>query len=89
MPILTWPGDDWMMRTLTRHGIAYNIVFTSPDYHAKLTAVEAGIGFTAVPASMVPSSLVQPGNIIFPTFRRSRRCCAPAAGLSWNGLQHC
>jgi DNA-binding transcriptional LysR family regulator len=59
VPILTWPGDDWMMRTLTRHGIAFNIVFTGPDYHAKLTAVEAGIGFTAVPASMVPSSLVR------------------------------
>jgi DNA-binding transcriptional LysR family regulator len=59
VPILTWPGDDWMMRTLTRYGIAYNTVFSSPDYHAKLTAVEAGIGFTAVPASMVPSSLVR------------------------------
>jgi DNA-binding transcriptional LysR family regulator len=59
LPILTWPGDDWMIRTLTRHGVAYKIVFNSPDYHAKLAAVEAGIGLTAVPASMVPASLVQ------------------------------
>jgi DNA-binding transcriptional LysR family regulator len=29
VPILTWPGDDWMMRTLTRHGIAYNIFHQS------------------------------------------------------------
>jgi DNA-binding transcriptional LysR family regulator len=59
VPILTWPGDDWMIRTLTRYGLAYKIVFNSPDYHARLAAVEAGIGLTAVPASMVPSSLVR------------------------------
>lgn len=59
LPILTWPGDDWMIRTLTRHGVAYKIVFNSPDYHAKLAAVEAGIGLTAVPASMVPPNLVR------------------------------
>jgi hypothetical protein len=34
VPILTWPGDDWMTRTLSRHGLAYKIVFNSPDYHA-------------------------------------------------------
>ena len=59
LPVLTWPGDDWMIRTLTRHGVAYKIVFNSPDYHAKLAAVEAGIGLTAVPASMVPATLVR------------------------------
>jgi DNA-binding transcriptional LysR family regulator len=59
VPILTWPGDDWMIRTLTRHGLAYKIVFNSPDYYAKLAAVEAGIGLTAVPASMIPPSLVR------------------------------
>jgi DNA-binding transcriptional LysR family regulator len=59
LPILTWPGDDWMIRTLTRHGVAYKIVFNSPDYHAKLAAVEAGLGLTAVPANMVPPSLVR------------------------------
>jgi DNA-binding transcriptional LysR family regulator len=59
LPILTWPGDDWMIRTLTRHGIAYKIVFSSPDSHARLAAVEAGIGLTAVPASMVPASVVR------------------------------
>ena len=59
LPVLTWPGDDWMIRTLTRHGVAYKIVFNSPDYHAKLAAVEAGIGLTAVPASMVPPTLVR------------------------------
>ena len=59
LPILTWPGDDWMIRTLTRHGVAYKIVFNSPDYHAKLAATEAGLGLTAVPGIMVPPSLVR------------------------------
>ena len=58
IPILTWPGDDLMVRTLTRHGIAYRIVFNSPDYHAKLAAVEAGIGITAIPRRLIPPSLV-------------------------------
>ena len=58
IPILTWPGDDVMIRTLTRNGIAYKIVFNSPDYHAKLAAVEAGIGIAAIPRRMIPPSLV-------------------------------
>jgi DNA-binding transcriptional LysR family regulator len=58
IPILTWPGDDLMIRTLTRQGIAYKIVFNSPDYHAKLAAVEAGIGIAAIPRRMIPPSLV-------------------------------
>lgn len=58
IPLLTWPGDDLMIRTLTRHGIAYRIVFNSPDYHAKLAAVEAGIGIAAIPRRMIPPSLV-------------------------------
>jgi DNA-binding transcriptional LysR family regulator len=59
IPVLTWPGDDWMIRALTRHGRSFKIVFNSPDYHAKLAATEAGIGLTAIPGSMVPSSLVR------------------------------
>lgn len=59
IPILSWPGDDLMVRTLTRHGIAYKIVFNSPDYHAKLAAVEAGIGIAAIPRRMIPPSLVR------------------------------
>ena len=59
LPVLTWPGDDWMIRTLTRHGLAYKIVFHSPDFHSRIMAAEAGIGLTAVPASMVPPSLVK------------------------------
>jgi DNA-binding transcriptional LysR family regulator len=59
IPVLTWPGDDWMIQALTRHGLSFKIVFNSPDYHAKLAATEAGIGLTAIPGSMVPSSLIR------------------------------
>lgn len=57
IPILTWPGDDWMIRTLTKHGLSYKIVFNSPDYHARLAATRAGIGVTAIPVRMVPPYL--------------------------------
>lgn len=59
IPLLTWPGDDIMIRTLTRKGSSYRIVFNSPDYHAKIMALEAGIGLAALPSRMIPSSLVQ------------------------------
>ena len=67
IPVLTWPGDDWMIRTLTRHGLSFKIVFNSPDYHAKLAAAEAGIGLTAIPGSMVPSSLIRAKEYYLPT----------------------
>jgi DNA-binding transcriptional LysR family regulator len=59
IPILTWPGDDLMIRTLTRLGLPYKIVFSSPDIHGKLAALEAGIGVAALPRRLIPSSLKQ------------------------------
>jgi DNA-binding transcriptional LysR family regulator len=59
LPVLTWPGDDWTIRTLTKHGISYKIVFNGSDFHAKLAALEAGIGLTVMPGSMVPPQLVK------------------------------
>jgi DNA-binding transcriptional LysR family regulator len=58
IPVLTWPGDDLMIRTLRKKGIPYKIVFNSPDYYAKLEALEAGIGIAAIPDRMIPPSLV-------------------------------
>jgi DNA-binding transcriptional LysR family regulator len=59
LPVLTWPADDWTIRALTRHGISYKIAFNSADHHAKLAAVEAGLGLAVVPESMVPPNLVK------------------------------
>src|ERR1700761_6666555 len=49
IPILTFPGDDWMIPTLTRLGLSYKIVFNSFDYHARMRAVEAGPGVPGIP----------------------------------------
>jgi DNA-binding transcriptional LysR family regulator len=58
IPVLTWPGDEWMVRALTAHGSSFRIVMNSADYHAKAAAVEAGIGLTAVPSRQIPPNLV-------------------------------
>jgi DNA-binding transcriptional LysR family regulator len=58
IPLLTWPGDDRMIRTMMKQGLPYRIVFNSPDFHAKLAALRAGIGITAIPQRMVPPDLV-------------------------------
>jgi DNA-binding transcriptional LysR family regulator len=59
LPILTYPGDDWMIPTLTKLGLSYKIVFNSLDYHARMSAVEAGVGLSSVPQSKVPPMLIR------------------------------
>lgn len=58
IPVLTWSGDNLVIRTLTRYGLPYRVVFSSPDYHAKLSAVQAGIGIAAIPKRLMPPFLV-------------------------------
>lgn len=82
IPVLTWPGDDWMVRTLTQNEIPYKIVFNSPDYHAKLAAVEAGIGLTAIPESMVPASLVKARDYYLPELPAFRALLCVRAELA-------
>jgi DNA-binding transcriptional LysR family regulator len=59
IPILISPGDDLMIRTLTRNGLQYRIVFNSNDFHAKLSGIEAGIGVAAIPEKLIPPFLVR------------------------------
>src|SRR6201996_149521 len=59
LPILTYPGDDWMIPTLTKLGLSYKIVFNSLDFHARMSAVEAGVGLSSVPQSKAPPTLIQ------------------------------
>jgi DNA-binding transcriptional LysR family regulator len=81
LPILTPPGDDWMIRTLTKHGVAYKIVFNSSDYHARLRAVEAGMGLTAIPAIMIPPNLVRAKEYHLPELRPIKALLCIRAGL--------
>ena len=59
IPILVAPGDDLMIRTLTRNGLQYRIVFNSHDFHARLSGIEAGIGVAAIPERLIPPFLVR------------------------------
>jgi len=59
IPLLTGPGENHMVRTLTRHGLSFQIMLDSPDFSARVAAAGAGVGVTATPASVVPSFLVR------------------------------
>ena len=59
IPLLTGPGENYMVRTLTRHGLSFQIMLNSPDFSARAAAAGAGIGITATPASVVPSFLIR------------------------------
>ena len=58
IPIITWSGDDWITSTLARQGLAYRIAFNGQDFDAKKSAVEAGLGITAIPQRLLPKSLI-------------------------------
>lgn len=61
VPLVSWPGritDDMMIGALEQNDIGYRIAFSTPDYNARIVAVEAGLGLTVLPRSMVPASLV-------------------------------
>jgi DNA-binding transcriptional LysR family regulator len=57
LPIVAWTGDDWMLPTLDRMGLTYRITTNTPDFYGKHLAVEAGMGFSALAASVVPETL--------------------------------
>lgn len=59
IPIITWSCDDWMTSTLTQKGLVYRIAFNGSDFDAKKSAVEAGLGISALPETLIPPSLVQ------------------------------
>jgi DNA-binding transcriptional LysR family regulator len=81
LPILTFPGDDWMTATLTRLGLSYKIVFNSADYHARIGAVEAGVGITSVPASKVPATLVRAEESYLPALPSVKAILCARLGL--------
>jgi len=67
IPLLTGPGENYMIQTLTRHGLSFQVMLDSPDFSAKAAAAEAGIGVTAIPASVVPSFLVRAKEYYLPS----------------------
>jgi DNA-binding transcriptional LysR family regulator len=82
IPIVTWTNDDWMINTLTRHGLSYRIAFSSQDYDAKKSAVEAGIGLTAMPSRMIPSGLIWAKEYYLPELPTIKNLLCIRQGLS-------
>jgi DNA-binding transcriptional LysR family regulator len=81
IPILTHPQNDWIIPTLTKHGLSYKIVFNSPDNYARFAAARAGIGLTAVPTRTVPEDLVIAKEYYLPQLPPIRTLLCERAGL--------
>lgn len=81
LPIITHPGNDWIIPTLTKHGLSYKIVFNTPDNHARFAAVRACIGLTAVPTRTVPSDLVVAKEYYLPALPPLRTLLCERLGL--------
>lgn len=81
IPILAWPGDDWMIRTLTKHNISYKIVFRSPNHELRLDAAKAGYGLTACPERMISPSLISAKDYYLPELPVHKRLLCVRPGL--------
>jgi DNA-binding transcriptional LysR family regulator len=81
IPIVTWPADDWMISTLTKHGLTFKIVFNASDFHTRLCAVRAGIGLTAVPEGMVPADLVKAKDYYLPALPTAKALLCVRLGV--------
>jgi DNA-binding transcriptional LysR family regulator len=81
IPIITHPANDWIIPTLTKHGLSYKIVFNTPDNHARFAAVKAGIGLTAIPTRTIPSDLVVAKEYYLPALPPVRTLLCQRQGL--------
>jgi DNA-binding transcriptional LysR family regulator len=81
LPIITHPGNDWIIPTLTKHGLSYKIVFNTPDNHARFAAVKAGIGLTAVPTRTIPTDLMVAKEYYLPPLPPIRSILCERLGL--------
>ena len=81
VPVVTRPGDDWTIRVLTKHRVSYKIAFNASDHHSKLIALEAGIGLTVMPDSIVPSRLVKTMEYYLPPLPSIKTLLCAHAGL--------
>lgn len=58
VPILHSPKFDYLVRVLTMKNVSFRVVFSTPDYEARVAAAHFGVGLTALPLRLVPPSLV-------------------------------
>jgi DNA-binding transcriptional LysR family regulator len=61
IPLIAWAGtqlDAAVIRTLEQAGLTYRCVFSSADHYARVSAVAAGLGLTALRERQVVAPLV-------------------------------
>jgi DNA-binding transcriptional LysR family regulator len=75
LPVIGCPGswqDDMMISAIEKAGLAYRIVFTSSDHHARTTAVANGIGLMLMPRRFVREPLLAAIEYYLPRMRAVR-----------------
>jgi len=85
IPILHSPKFDFLTRVMTANEISYRVVFSTPDYEARVAAAHSGVGLMALPLRMLPSSLVQAKEYYLPELPPVKRLLCSRANLDSPG----
>jgi DNA-binding transcriptional LysR family regulator len=59
IPLAIWPPDQFALHALAATGRQYRIMFSSPDYFAKFSAVKSGQCVAAVPRNAITSPFME------------------------------
>ncbi|MCG6204249.1 LysR family transcriptional regulator [Rhodopseudomonas sp. HC1] len=82
VPLVTHPGDEWIVGSLDRAGTGYRVIMSSTDSAARLSAVRAGLGITAIPSPALPPDLVKAHDYYLPKLAQARLVVCKRDGLS-------
>ena len=91
VPIITWPGnilDSVTIKTLENAGLAYRVVFASPDGHARVAAAQIGLGFIGMPARQVEPPLIVANDYYLPAPGLLRAGIAVREGLRLEAVRN-
>jgi DNA-binding transcriptional LysR family regulator len=91
IPLVGWEGmlaDQPMVQAVERAGLSYRIAFTSPDYHARMMAVAAGIGLMGVPPREVTGSLMVAKEYYLPAMAPMRIAIVVRRGVDAKSVAH-
>jgi DNA-binding transcriptional LysR family regulator len=69
LPLVGWPGswqDQPMISAVEKAGLAYRVVLTSADHHARVAAVAAGIGLMVLPLRQLAEPLIAASEYYLP-----------------------
>jgi DNA-binding transcriptional LysR family regulator len=89
IPIVCWPGtasDLPALRALEDAGLAYRVVFTSTDFHARLYAVGAGLGLMGLQRRLLAKPLVQASEYYLPSLDPLNAGICLRRGLEHKGV---